>query len=190
MRLIVGLGNPEAKYRNTRHNIGYMMLDTYAKQYEAKFKAGIVKTSKREIPIKYSNDVVLLKPFDGMNNSGKATEETATALDIPNEDVLVLHDDTDLSFGRLKVKAILNNGRHRGTSDIGMRLGTTFGRVKIGIGKPEDQTLIDYVLSPFTSSEYSGLCMVSKTICDVIDFFIAHDIDATMAQFNHKEIVK
>ena len=185
MKLIVGLGNVGSQYIHTRHNIGFAMLDCYRTAHQAQFKAGIVKTVKRELRVWYSDSVVLLKPPDQMNNSGKAVEAVTIALDIPNDDVLVLHDDVDFDLGRLKVKCLTNNGRHRGVSDIAMRLGTSFGRVKIGIDKPPHyQTLAEYVLSDFGPVERDCMCGISHRVCNVIDTFIEQGIEATMTRYN------
>ena len=185
MKLIYGLGNKPSQYQNTRHNIGAMMVSVYARKYENRFKWGIAKTKRHDIPIQYNNNVILLHPQSSMNDSGRWVCAITETLDIVNDDVLVLHDDVDLDLGRLKAKAIVNNGRHKGISDIGMRLGTSFGRLKIGVGKPQHyQTLIEYVLSDFGTLERECLCDISYKVCEVIDTFIAQGIDITMAKYN------
>lgn len=141
MKIIVGLGNPDGLYARTYHNIGYMVVDKYAKINKLeigknKCKAKIVKTP----------DFVLAKPLTYMNLSGDSVLELKKYFKVSNEDILIVVDDIDLPKGNIRYREKGSAGTHNGMRDIIAKVGET-PRLRIGIGKPSDIDLKDYVLS-------------------------------------------
>ncbi|MFA5024166.1 MAG: aminoacyl-tRNA hydrolase [Patescibacteria group bacterium] len=181
IKLIVGLGNPTKKYALTRHNIGFMMADCYANAN--KFKNGTIKGN--DIRIKYTDSsVILLKPQDYMNNSGISVRAVKEQLEIENKNILVIHDEMDLDFGIMRVKAQTKNTQHNGIKSIAQNIGNDFARLRFGIGRSKYQTGYDYVLSPFANGERKCMCELSITVINIIDCFVEHGVQQAMQQFN------
>ena len=157
MFLILGLGNPGPRYELTRHNVGFWVVDNLADKYNIPLRShkyfsvyGKGKVGGLE--------VVLAKPITYMNESGKAAKSLLSAFNISPKHMLVIHDDIDLPLGKIKKKFNGGDGGQRGIRSTiqSMRTGE-FGRVRVGIGRPEDKDdIVDYVLSPF-DQEDSGL---------------------------------
>ena len=147
MYLIVGLGNPEKEYWNTRHNMGFNVINKIAenykievtyKKYEGLFWLGEIEGEK----------VILLKPLTYMNLSGDCVAAVTKKLNIPLDKICVIYDDIDLDIGAIRYRINGSAGTHNGMRDIVSKLNSTeFPRVRIGIGKPADRPLVDYVLS-------------------------------------------
>ena len=157
MFLILGLGNPGPRYELTRHNVGFWVVDNLADKYKIPLRShkyfsvyGKGKVGGLE--------VVIAKPITYMNESGKAAKSLLSAFNISPMHMLVIHDDIDLPLGKIKKKFKGGDGGQRGIRSTiqSMRTGE-FGRVRVGIGRPEDKDdIVDYVLSPF-GQEDSGL---------------------------------
>ena len=157
MFLILGLGNPGPRYELTRHNVGFWVVDNLADKYNIPLRShkyfsvyGKGKVGGLE--------VVIAKPITYMNESGKAAKSLLSAFNISPMHMLVIHDDIDLPLGKIKKKFNGGDGGQRGIRSTiqSMRTGE-FGRVRVGIGRPEDKDdIVDYVLSPF-GQEDSGL---------------------------------
>ena len=157
MFLILGLGNPGPRYELTRHNVGFWVVDNLADKYKIPLRShkyfsvyGKGKVGGLE--------VVIAKPITYMNESGKAAKSLLSAFNISPKHMLVIHDDIDLPLGKIKKKFNGGDGGQRGIRSTiqSMRTGE-FGRVRVGIGRPEDKDdIVDYVLSPF-DQEDSGL---------------------------------
>ena len=157
MFLILGLGNPGPRYELTRHNVGFWVVDNLADKYKIPLRShkyfsvyGKGKVGGLE--------VVIAKPITYMNESGKAAKSLLSAFNISPMHMLVIHDDIDLPLGKIKKKFKGGDGGQRGIRSTiqSMRTGE-FGRVRVGIGRPEDKDdIVDYVLSPF-DQEDSGL---------------------------------
>lgn len=152
MKLIVGLGNPGEKYKNTRHNVGFILLDKFASHHEfpkwemsSKLKAFVTKNS----------DFVLLKPQTLMNGSGYSVSAALAFFKIELDDLVVVHDDVDIEFGSLKIQTGRNSAGHRGVEDIIQKVGSNkFKRIRIGIGRPNRSgDVSDHVLSMFSTDE-------------------------------------
>ncbi|TGK08668.1 aminoacyl-tRNA hydrolase [Leptospira fletcheri] len=155
--LIVGLGNPGAKYERNRHNVGFLLLDDLAKEWGA-----ALQTSSKEEKTKIDKNGIffyLLKPLEYMNLSGRAIAETARKNGIPPDNILVLHDEVDFPFSKLKFKQGGGHGGHNGLRDIIEKLGSSnFFRLRFGVGKPGESSLTaDHVLSNFTKEEWERL---------------------------------
>ncbi len=186
--LIVGLGNPGAKYASSRHNVGFMVVDNLAKKIgipmmiENKFKGIYGKTVYK------GKKVHLLKPQTFMNNSGESVRLVKNFYKIPSEQLIVVHDDMDLPFGRIKIKKGGGTGGHKGLESITKDIGTKdYIRVRIGIGKPSSkEEVVKYVLSNFTPEEQRTLSdyidKASQAIIDIIE----KEVSRAMNKYNQK----
>jgi PTH1 family peptidyl-tRNA hydrolase len=148
-RLIVGLGNPGAEYEATRHNVGFWLVD----QFADKLKATLAPQGKFFGRTARAGDLWLLQPTTFMNRSGQSVAALANFYKIAPDEILVVHDDLDLSPGGIRLKQGGGNGGHNGLKDIQARLGTPdFWRLRLGIGHPRElnltQQVADFVLHP------------------------------------------
>lgn len=166
MKIIVGLGNPDGIYAKTYHNIGYMVVDKYAKLNKLeinknKCKAKIVKTP----------DYVLAKPVTYMNLSGDSVLELKKYFKVSNEDILIVVDDIDLPKGTIRYREKGSAGTHNGMRDIISKVGET-PRLRIGIGRPDNMDLKDYVLSNIDAMSKEIFDASFKEAVDKITEFI------------------
>ena len=173
--LVVGLGNPGAKYETTRHNVGQMVLDVLADRIGARFsphKTGARIAEGRRRP--GSPKLILAKSNGYMNTSGGPVSALAKYFDLPAERVIAIHDDLDLPFDSLKLKRGGGHGGHNGLRDIAKALGTPdFLRVRVGIGRPPGrQDPADYVLRPFAPSERDALAVLLEDAADATESLI------------------
>ncbi|MDX9813983.1 MAG: aminoacyl-tRNA hydrolase [Sulfurimonas sp.] len=149
--LLVGLGNPGAKYKNTRHNIGFMVVDEFVKKHNA---LKINSPTNGEL-FKYKNHY-LLKPLTFMNLSGEAIGSVKNYFKV--EDIIIIHDDLDLPFGSLRFKKGGGHGGHNGLKSADLHISSEYIRVRMGIGKPEHKSEVSsYVLSDFSLDEKQKL---------------------------------
>lgn len=151
-KLLIGLGNPGEKYDETRHNIGFKVVDTIHDEYNfhgfnEKFH-GVF--SKGQIANK---DVILLKPYTFMNLSGRSAQECAHFFKIKVEDVIVIHDELDLEVGRMKVKIGGSHAGHNGLKSLDENIGSDYTRVRFGIDRPKHGNTSSYVLGKFSENE-------------------------------------
>ena len=189
MKLIVGLGNPGKKYQNTRHNSGFMVLDGIAEKLNTtiqkeKFNALI---SKVQID---GEQVILMKPLTFMNESGKAVYQACDFYKLNPEDILIIHDDMDMSTGALRIKKNGKSGGQKGMQSIIDSLGTNkIARIKVGVGHSEKgnhEIVPDWVLSSVPKSEKE---IFDKAINNGIQASIAwinEDIEKVMSKYNIK----
>lgn len=141
MKLIVGLGNPGGMYSKTYHNIGYMVVDKLAKKWGMELNKKKCKSEVGKL-----GDIILAKPLTFMNLSGDAVAELKKYFKLSNKDIIIVLDDIDLNKGVFRYREGGSAGSHNGLRDIVRKVGET-PRVRIGIGKPQDMDLADYVLS-------------------------------------------
>lgn len=157
MYLITGLGNPGPRYAGTRHNIGFMAVDAIARvhgfgHFTQRFGGEVCEGKIAQ------ERVFLQKPQTYMNESGRAVGELARFYKIPVENIIVLHDELDVAFARLRVKRGGGNGGHNGLKSIDAHLGADYWRVRLGIGHPGDRELVTpHVLSDFSKPEQAAL---------------------------------
>lgn len=183
MKLIVGLGNIGREYENTRHNIGFMVVDSYlgAVKYQEKFNAYYYKE------IINGENVIFVKPKTFMNNSGLAIKEFVNYFDIDIDDILIIHDDLDQDFGTYKLKKNSSSGGHNGIKSIISNLNTdAFLRLKIGIKNEHKKDVIDFVLGRFEKKEMEIINNSMNTYHDIINSFIINGTDKTMNKYNAK----
>ena len=180
MKMIVGLGNPGSEYTGTRHNVGFMILDSFELQFtnEKKFNALIcVKNINNE-------KVIFVKPQTFMNNSGFSVFKVANYYNIGSEDILVIHDDMDLELGTFKIKSHGSSGGHNGIKSIIESLKTDeFCRLKVGIDHPSENT-IDYVLGKFSKQEFNKLSQNYILYKEIVENFLIYDSNYLMNRYN------
>ena len=184
--LIVGLGNPGEKYDETRHNIGFKVLDTFAKQNEVTFEVGrLGDVSKVKLK---GRTLVLLKPSTFMNLSGKALNYWMQQEKIKLENVLVITDDLALPFGKLRMKAKGSDGGHNGLKDIIAVTGTNhFPRLRFGVGNGFAKGgQVNYVLGRWSEEEYETIDERISVAMEFIKGFATIGIQRTMNTWNNK----
>lgn len=181
MKLIVGLGNIGKEYQNTRHNVGFMVLDSYIQNngWQKKFDG------EYQIINYGSEKVMFLKPLTFMNNSGLSVVQASRYYDIEPEDILVIQDDMDIEFGHHKLKKNSSAGGHNGIKSIISALNTdSFARLKIGISHDKNKDTIHYVLGKFSKEEMNTLNKNYKIYNEIIESFIYNGIERTMNKYN------
>lgn len=190
--LVVGLGNPGAKYENTRHNTGFLLLDAFAKEIGAvftkhQFKAHIANGVCEGFPI------LLMKPDTFMNLSGQSVTEAMQFYHIPPEHVVIIFDDINLPVGGVRIRKKGSDGGHNGMKNIIYLSGAdTFPRIRVGIGqKPHpDYPLADWVLSQFTPADMEALHDASDRINHAIPLILQGKPDLAMSRYNSGKIPK
>lgn len=188
MYVIVGLGNPGKDYKNTRHNIGFDVIDALAdvagisvieKKHKAIIGKGVLDGQK----------VILVKPQTYMNLSGESVRDIIDYYKVDEEqELIVISDDTSLDVGNIRIRKKGSAGGHNGLKNIIAHLGhDTFMRVKMGVGeKPKGYDLADYVLGHFSSDERKIMDVSAKTAMEAIRLIMAGDADGAMNQYNRK----
>jgi PTH1 family peptidyl-tRNA hydrolase len=185
MKIIVGLGNPGAKYAGTRHNVGFSVIDELAEKYnisltEKKHKAifgkGIIEGEK----------VILAMPQTFMNLSGESVRELTDYYKCEPEEVIVVYDDIDLAVGKLRIREKGSAGGHNGMKNIVQHLGSqNFVRVRVGVGeKPKNMDLADYVLSRFGKDDLPYIRESCSNACDAIGIILSSGASAAMNKYN------
>lgn len=184
--LIVGLGNIGDEYRDTRHNIGFNVLDAFAKASNIVFKDGRYGATA-DLSLK-GRKLVLLKPSTYMNLSGNAVRYWMQQEKVPLENVLIVVDDLALPFGALRLKPKGSDAGHNGLKHIAATLGTeNYARLRFGIGNNFPKgAQIDYVLGHFSEEEKQQMGERIDTACEIIKSFCLAGIAITMNQFNKK----
>lgn len=185
MYLIVGLGNPEPEYSNTRHNMGFDVINLLASEgkidinrskFNALYGAGTINNEK----------VILLKPQTYMNSSGEAVRDFVNFYKIEKEKIILIYDDIDIEKGYIRIKKKGSSGSHNGVKSVINELGTEeFIRVRVGTGKPTfKHDLINYVLEKLSKEEKLLLEPGIKNAKEAIKDIIQNGIDKTMNKFN------
>lgn len=193
MHLVVGLGNPGEKYKNSRHNAGFILLDGWVSgwEYDKYADAQISKTG----------ELVAAKPQTFMNNSGMTAASLVKKYSIASEHVIVIHDDIDLPFGKIKIASGSGHGGHNGVRGIIDRLGTNeFIRIKIGIAptdgegkaiKPkaglfqsQKSAVSNFVLKDFSKADLAALAALAPRVRDIINTIVHEGKEKAMNKFN------
>jgi PTH1 family peptidyl-tRNA hydrolase len=183
--LIIGLGNPGGEYAHTRHNCGWMVLDVLERR-------GRFGRARREGPAKVQAgsvdgyDLVLARPTTYMNLSGRAGVHLVRVLSVPIPDVVVVHDDVDLPFGRLRLRRGGSAGGNRGVRSLIDSWQTPeFIRVRVGIGRPaEGEDTVDHVLDPFTPAERGELPAILGRAADAAMAIVRDGLERAMTEYN------
>ena len=184
--LVVGLGNIGPKYHNTRHNIGFRILDALASEEDLTFetqKLGDLTTFKLK-----GRTIILLKPNTYMNLSGKAVRYWMEKEKIPMENLLVITDDINISFGTIRLKAKGSSGGHNGLKDIEAQLNTSaYNRFRFGVGAEFSKgRQVDYVLGEWNEEEEKDMQQRLKKSTELIRSFVTAGLSITMNTFNGK----
>lgn len=183
MKLIVGLGNPGKDYKNTRHNVGFFVLDNYlnTNDWKEKFNALYHETRIN------GEKVLFIKPLTFMNLSGDAVVKFVDYYNVNIDSILVIHDDLDLQFSTYKLKKNSSAGGHNGIKSIINRLNSQeFARLKIGVSHDRTIDTKDYVLGNFSKAEIDKLNEMQKDFNKIIESFIIDGIDKTMNVYNSR----
>jgi PTH1 family peptidyl-tRNA hydrolase len=189
MYLIVGLGNPGRQYKQTRHNVGFGAIERLSKDLGVRLKSRRFQSRSTRTTFE-GHDIILIRPMTYMNRSGSAVHACMDFYGLHPGDILVIHDDIDLQVGRVKVVKQGGAGGHKGVSSLIEHLGThTFARVKIGIGRPRhDETIEDFVLSPFYQEEKPIIEEAIQTAVEAFGLFVAGGIESTMNVINSQNL--
>ena len=187
MKLIVGLGNPGREYRDTRHNVGFIVVDEIAKRHDLTMAMAPSQVPDAFIAKRFGSEPLLVaKPLTFMNRSGDAVAALARYYDIAAGDLLVVVDEAALPFGRLRARARGSAGGHNGLKSVIERLGTTeFPRLRLGVGRGDARRdLADHVLSTFEADEQSALGEFIARAADAAEMFAAEGIAKVMNTYN------
>jgi PTH1 family peptidyl-tRNA hydrolase len=190
-QLIVGLGNPEPKYDQTRHNIGFAAVDALASSWQIslsenrKFQALFGEGRGRG-----GDKIRLLKPLTYMNLSGQAIRAATDWFKLPPESVLVIYDDMDLPLGRMRLRLSGSAGGHNGMKSAIAHLGTqTFPRLRIGIGRSSaDQEAISHVLGRFSLSETQLMSEVLQLVVEAVELSLKQGVEKAMSLYNNRTV--
>ena len=183
--MIVGLGNPGREYRGNRHNVGFLVLDKVAERLETSFSK--MKMDGLMSAVRYQNQrLILVKPQNYMNLSGKVVASYLRFYKLPLENVLVIYDDVDLPFETLRLKPDGGDAGQKGVRSIITELGTKeFPRLRVGIDRPAGRTPVsDYVLQDFSPQESEWLPIVLDRAADAVFSFVIDGLDQAMTRFN------
>lgn len=200
MKLLVGLGNPGEQYEKTRHNIGFMVLEQFLKDFQPakdtlwtnnnKFKAAIAEISWQPQHGR-AEKVLLVKPKTYMNNSGLAVGALAAFYKIDPEDIWVVHDDVDLRLGTLRIRNGGGSAGHRGIESLLAVFPTgNFWRIRCGIGRPEETADVKgidtFVLGEFTHQEHAKVRELIKRTAEALEMSLEEGLEAAMNKYNTK----
>ncbi len=177
MKLLVGLGNEGAEYTNTRHNVGFLVLDSFSKKRNIKFK----KTG--DYSFARLNSLILIKPSTFMNSSGLALNSALCRF--KPSSFLVISDDVNLNFGQIRMRKNGSSGGHKGLKSIEGVLGSqSYNRIRVGIGGGNLPHLSSFVLGKFAKREIDELTKVINYISELIEKYIEEGFDATIELFS------
>src|SRR5579862_3674905 len=189
--LVVGLGNPGKEYERNRHNVGFRVLDELARRCEARFdhkkSQGKLALARRD-----GAPLYLLKPQTFVNMSGRSVGPVARFYKVPPERLLVICDDIDLPFARIRIRAEGSSGGHNGLKSIMEALGNhqDFPRIRIGVGRPPHvrEAVVGHVLEDFSSEEESELREVITDVSEAVDMILDGNIERAMDTYNRKRV--
>jgi len=182
----VGLGNPGRRYRGTRHNVGFEVVERLARRWGVCFRVqGRAEVAEATFA---GEPVVLAKPLTYMNLSGEAVGELVRRLGLKPGQVLVVYDDMDLPVGTVRVRARGSSGGHRGMASVLEALGTAeVPRVRVGIGRPEEDA-VDHVLSRFSPEERAQVDQAVERAADAVETALGEGIHRAMDRFNRRTV--
>jgi len=185
MFLIVGLGNPGKEYENTRHNVGFRVIESLAEILGIQLKS--IKCKARiGVGRKDGDPIVLAQPLTFVNLSGPSVERLVNLYEVPLENLLVIHDDLDLPLGVVRLRAKGSSGGHKGVDSIISRLASDeFGRLRIGIGRPPGrQDPADFVLRGFSKEEDEEISIAVTEGAEAVVYAIEEGLGAAMNKYN------
>jgi PTH1 family peptidyl-tRNA hydrolase len=185
MKCIVGLGNPGRKYKDTRHNVGFMVIEELRKRHNWKLNQSKFN-GKYAMEILDGQKVILMQPQTYMNLSGEAIRPLLNYFNIDVEDMIVIYDDLDLPTGKIRLRQKGGHGGHNGIRSTIDHLGTKeFKRIRIGVGRPSDQTpVINYVLGKFPKEEQENVAFSINQAADACEAWITKPFAEVMNEYN------
>ena len=187
MKLIVGLGNPGREYRDTRHNVGFMVVDEIARRHGIDWASGPSQITETLIGKRFGAEPMMLaKPLTYMNNSGDSVAGLVRYFNVAHDELFVVVDEAALPFGKLRARARGSAGGHNGLKSIIERLGTTeFSRLRLGVGRGDGRRdLADHVLARFERGEQADLETLITRAADAAEMFAAEGISRVMNVYN------
>jgi PTH1 family peptidyl-tRNA hydrolase len=189
VRLVAGLGNPGKAYRQTRHNAGFMALEKVAASFSIDLNKQKFQTQHGRGKIE-GVEVILAQPLAYMNNSGPPIKHLAGYFRISCEDLLIIHDDIDLAYGRIKIKKKGGHGGHNGLRSLMHAFGGgDFARLRIGVGRSSERiSVADHVLSRYSAEELSHLDRIIARARDAVVTILTKGIAEGMNRYNDKRI--
>jgi len=195
MKAIVGLGNPGAKYRGTRHNIGFAVVDEIARRAGIGFESAPATALLARWRRPDGVAALLIKPLTFMNESGQAVGELSRYYKIDLGDLLVVVDEVHLPLGRLRARARGSAGGHNGLKSVIAHLGSEFSRLRVGVGRGTEgpdgkarRDLADHVLARFESDEVDEMIRMTGRAADASEIFITSGIEAVMNAYNGSDL--
>ena len=189
MKIIAGLGNPGAEYAQTKHNVGFMLLDALAERLNAPAWKEDFFSALTEVRIG-GEKVFLVKPLTYMNNSGEALGPMLSYYKMDADDLVVVHDDMDIPVGTVRIRKKGSSGGHNGIKSILAHVGSEdFARVRIGIGRPPaGWTVINHVLAPFVAEDAPKIRAAIDYLLPAAECIVADGVDLAMNKYNpHKK---
>lgn len=186
MKLIIGLGNPGDKYKNTKHNIGFIVADQLAQSLGLTFNQTKFKSLYAEGRIG-TEKIIIVKPQTFMNLSGESVQPWLDFYKLEPEDILVIYDDMDLEVGQIRLRLKGGSGGHNGIKSMIQHLGgQTFNRIRVGIGRPyPKQSVVSHVLSQFAKEDENAAANGVHESVEAIKYWASgHTFEETMNQFN------
>jgi PTH1 family peptidyl-tRNA hydrolase len=188
VKFVVGLGNPGEQYRCTRHNLGFSVIDQLARQNNISLDRILCNALIGEVD-NNGEKLILAKPQTFMNRSGIAVHALLNEFSRSAEDLLVVYDDLDLPFGRIRIRPYGSAGGHRGIVSMTESLaGAAFSRVRVGIGRPpQGLNAVDYVLAPFSAAEASELPDLIVKVAAAIEAVLKDGTERAMEIFNRAQ---
>ncbi len=188
MKIIAGLGNPGPEYVQTKHNVGFMIVDALAAALGAEWRQGKFEALVAETRIG-SEKVVLVKPLTYMNESGRAIGPLMSWYKLTPEDLIVCHDDMDIPAGTIRIRKKGSAGGHNGIKSILAHVGDEhFARVRLGIGRPlPGWSVVKHVLAPFTTEDAGKIAESIKQLVPAIECIVTNGVDMAMNKYNPKK---
>jgi len=185
MRAIVGLGNPGADYRHTRHNVGFDVLDELARRWGVRFKSW---KALADIAVVKTQDALLAKPQTYMNASGEAVQRIAAFHKLDPAELLIVVDEVQLPLGRLRLRQSGSDGGHNGLKSVIQHVGREFPRLRVGVGRGDPGwDLADHVLSRFEAAEREVVGRSVARAADAVEVFLQHGLIEAMNRYNAAE---
>jgi PTH1 family peptidyl-tRNA hydrolase len=183
MWVIAGLGNPGRKYSRSRHNVGFMVIEEFAKRFEIDFRdREKYRIGRGSIE---GSAVLLLEPLLYMNRSGTVVRDVLKKFNVPSENLIVVHDDLDMEKGKLRIRKTGSSGGHKGVQSIIQDIGTLdFVRLKIGIGREEGMPAEEFVLRKFGRQEINVMKGTIQEAAEAIRSVVTQGVDKAMNRFN------
>ena len=176
--LIVGLGNPGSEYKNTRHNVGFMAIDAIALKYNFSWQNNSKMMGEISSGFIGAQKIILLKPMTFMNLSGQSVSLVKNYYKLETAQIFVIQDEIDISTGVIKYKVGGGSGGHNGIKSLDSTVGNMYGRIRIGVDKPDDADMVaDYVLSNFTNSERKAIDQKIELITNNIELLITGKVE-------------